>query len=143
MLGNALTLRHAREGGHLLAGCGTPINMRCSSPHGQPTVTPDVCAYNQSKYMEPAVYILASKKNGVLYIGVTSELKRRVWEHREGIGAVFTRKYHVHRLVYYEPHPNMESAIVREKRLKKWERAWKVRLIEAMNPQWRDLYDLL
>ena len=93
--------------------------------------------------MEPAVYILASKKNGVLYIGVTSELKRRVWEHREGIGAVFTRKYHVHRLVYYEPHPNMESAIVREKRLKKWERAWKVRLIEAMNPEWRDLYDLL
>ncbi|HHO58380.1 MAG TPA: GIY-YIG nuclease family protein [Oceanithermus profundus] len=93
--------------------------------------------------MEPAVYILASKKDGVLYIGVTSELKRRVWEHREGIGSVFTRKYHVHKLVYFERHPSMESAIVREKRLKKWDRAWKVRLIEATNPDWKDLYDML
>ncbi len=93
--------------------------------------------------MEPAVYILASKKDGVLYIGVTPELKRRVWEHREGIGSVFTRKYHVHKLVYFERHPSMESAIVREKRLKKWDRAWKVRLIEATNPDWKDLYDML
>jgi putative endonuclease len=87
----------------------------------------------------PAVYILASRKNGTLYIGVTSDLVQRVWQHgQNAIG--FTRKYGVHRLVHYEAHADMEHAIVREKRLKKWNRAWKLRLIEETNPEWRDLW---
>ncbi|ADR36838.1 GIY-YIG nuclease family protein [Oceanithermus profundus] len=90
--------------------------------------------------MEPAVYILASRKNGVLYIGVTAVLKRRVWEHKEGIGSAFTRRYGVHKLVYFEAHPTMESAISREKQLKNWKRAWKIALIESANPDWDDLW---
>ena len=93
--------------------------------------------------MEPAVYILASRKNGVLYIGVTAELKRRVWEHKEGIGSAFTKRYNAHKLVYFEAHPTMESAISREKQLKNWKRAWKIALIESANPDWVDLWEEL
>jgi len=93
-----------------------------------------------SNQMKPAVYILASRKNGALYVGVTAELKRRVWEHKEGIGSAFTRKYSIHTLVYFEAHPTMESAISREKQLKKWKRAWKIALIESTNPEWNDLW---
>jgi putative endonuclease len=89
---------------------------------------------------QPAVYILASKRNGTLYIGVTSDLRKRIWEHREGIVEGFTKKYAVHMLVYYELFTDMYSAITREKRLKKWRRAWKIRLIEEMNPRWDDLW---
>ena len=90
---------------------------------------------------QPAVYILASKRNGTLYIGVTSDLVKRVWEHRNNLVEGFTKRYNVHRLVWYELHERMESAIVREKRLKNWKRKWKLQLIESMNPQWRDLWD--
>lgn len=87
-----------------------------------------------------AVYILASKRNGTLYIGVTSDLRKRIWEHREGFVDGFTKKYSVHRLVYYELFADMYNAITREKRLKKWRRAWKIRLIEEKNPRWDDLW---
>ena len=86
------------------------------------------------------VYILASRKNGTLYIGITSDLKKRVWEHKNDLVPGFTEKYEVHTLVYYEEHATAEDAITREKRLKKWNRAWKIRLIEKMNPSWLDLY---
>ena len=88
----------------------------------------------------PAVYILASKRNGTLYIGVTSDLLGRVWQHRNGAIEGFSEKHNVHQLVYYEMHDEMIAAITREKQLKKWNRAWKLRLIEEFNPQWRDLY---
>jgi putative endonuclease len=86
-----------------------------------------------------AVYILASRRNGTLYVGVTSNLPKRLWEHREGIVEGFTKEYGVKTLVWYEMHDNAEAAITREKRLKKWNRAWKLRLIEEVNPDWRDL----
>jgi putative endonuclease len=90
--------------------------------------------------MAPAVYLLASQRNGTLYIGVTSNLIQRIWQHREGLAEGFTKKYGVKTLVWYEQHATMESAIAREKALKKWNRAWKLRLIEQTNPQWRDLW---
>jgi len=90
---------------------------------------------------QPCVYILANKTNGTLYIGVTSNLGRRVWEHRNHVVEGFTKRYGVDRLVWYEIHPTMESAILREKRLKDWQRAWKVKLIERSNPGWEDLFE--
>ena len=88
---------------------------------------------------QPAVYILASDPNGTLYIGVTSNLVQRLWQHRNGTFSGFSSRYGVHRLVYYEMHGDMEHAIEREKRLKKWKRKWKLRLINEANPEWRDL----
>ena len=90
--------------------------------------------------LQPATYIMASKRNGTLYIGVTSNLVQRVWQHREGVVEGFTDKYNVEILVWYEQHATMESAITREKSLKKWNRAWKLKLIEAANSEWRDLW---
>jgi putative endonuclease len=90
---------------------------------------------------QPCVYILASKRNGTLYVGVTSDVVRRAWEHRTGETEGFTKYYGVHHLVYAEFHETMADAIMREKRIKKWRRAWKLHLIERDNPQWRDLYD--
>jgi len=90
---------------------------------------------------QPAVYILASKRNGTLYIGVTSNLIKRVWEHKEKFVNGFAEKHNVALLVYYELHANMESAITREKILKKWNREWKKRIIEKENPHWLDLWD--
>ncbi len=90
---------------------------------------------------QPAVYLLASKRNGTLYIGVTSNLPARIWQHRNDQIDGFTRKYRVHRLVYFELHEEMTAAIQREKQLKKWRRAWKIELIEKDNPEWRDLYE--
>jgi putative endonuclease len=92
---------------------------------------------------QPAVYILASKRNGTLYIGVTSDLTKRVWQHRNDMEEGFTKRYGVHHLVWYELHENMESALQREKRLKEWKRAWKLELIENTNPDWQDLYDTI
>jgi len=86
------------------------------------------------------VYILASKKNGTLYIGVTDNLTRRVHEHRVDAIDGFTKKYQVHKLVYYETTTDARAAIEREKRLKKWKRTWKIALIEEMNPDWKDIY---
>ena len=88
----------------------------------------------------PATCIVVSGRNGTLYIGVTSDLVKRAWQHSASVGSDFTQRYAVHRLVHYELHGDMEHAIVREKRLKKWNRAWKVRLIEEKNPEWRDLW---
>ena len=89
------------------------------------------------------VYIMASRRNGTLYIGVTSNLVRRVWHHKQSVVEGFTSKYGIKMLVYFEPHESAESAITREKQLKKWERAWKIRLIEQSNPEWRDLYSAI
>ncbi len=90
---------------------------------------------------QAAVYILASKRNGTLYIGVTSKLKARVWQHKQALVDGFSRKYKLKQLVYYELHGDMYAAITREKQLKKWRRAWKLRLIEEKNPHWVDLWD--
>ena len=90
---------------------------------------------------QPVVYILASKPYGTLYIGVTSDLSARVDAHRLNVVEGFTRKYGVHRLVYFEAHESMYDAIQREKRLKKWNRAWKLDLIDKANPLWEDLSD--
>ena len=87
------------------------------------------------------VYILASKRKGTLYIGVTNDLIRRVHEHKNNMIKGFTTKYQVHRLVYYEQTSDIHSAISREKRMKKWKRRWKIELIEKNNPEWKDLYE--
>jgi putative endonuclease len=86
------------------------------------------------------VYLLASKRNGTLYIGVTSDLVKRVYEHKNNLVDGFTKEYHVHKLVYYEVTDDINGAIIREKQIKKWKRAWKIELIEKNNPDWRDLY---
>ena len=93
--------------------------------------------------LQPAVYVMASGTNGTLYIGVTSQLLQRVFQHRTDMIKGFTSRYKVHRLVWFEPHETMESAISREKQLKKWNRAWKLQLIHERNPEWEDLYPQL
>ena len=90
---------------------------------------------------QPAVYILASERNGTLYIGVTSDLVQRIWQHKNDVAEGFTKTFGVHLLVYFELHDEMENAIIREKQLKKWNRKWKLRLIEEKNPSWQDLYE--
>ena len=92
---------------------------------------------------QPVVYILASKRNGTLYIGVTSDLAKRVWQHKNDVVDGFTKRYSVHQLVWYELHETMESAIEREKALKNWKRVWKLELIENSNPSWQDLYETI
>jgi putative endonuclease len=89
------------------------------------------------------VYILASAKNGTLYVGVTNDLARRIWEHREGLGEGFTKKYRVKMLVHFEEFGDIDLAIHRETRLKKWKRRWKMELIEKTNPSWEDLYEMI
>jgi putative endonuclease len=90
---------------------------------------------------QPAVYMLASKRNGTLYIGVTSDLIKRIWEHKSNVVKGFTDRYNVHQLVWYELHETMEAAIRKEKMLKNWKRSWKLELIESSNPDWQDLYE--
>ena len=92
---------------------------------------------NQGSY----VYILASQPNGTLYVGVTSDIVKRVWQHREASVDGFTKKYGIKRLVWFEAHEDVKAAITREKQIKKWNRSWKVRLIQTENPHWRDLYE--
>ncbi len=89
---------------------------------------------------QPAVYMLASKQGGTLYVGVTSDLVKRVWAHKHNMVEGFTKKHSVHMLVWYELHADMESALIREKRIKEWRRTWKIELIEEANPRWEDLY---
>ncbi len=89
---------------------------------------------------QPAVYMMASQRNGTLYIGVTSDLIKRVWQHREGLAEGFTKEHGVKILVWYELHETMESAISKEKAMKKWLRAWKLKTIEKTNPEWKDLW---
>ncbi len=86
------------------------------------------------------VYILASKLYGTLYTGVTNDLVRRVWEHKNDFVVGFTKKYSVHKLVYYEPHGDIIAAITREKQIKNWKRQWKIALVMRQNPNWKDLY---
>lgn len=93
--------------------------------------------------MNYCVYVLASKRNGTLYVGVTSDLKKRVYQHKHDVLEGFTKKYGVHTLVYYECCESVEAALAREKQLKKWNRKWKLNLIERGNPEWRDLYEEL
>jgi putative endonuclease len=93
--------------------------------------------------VQPCVYVLASGRNGTLYTGVTSDLVKRVWQHKSEFVDGFTRQYGVHMLVWYEMHETMESAIAREKAIKAWRRAWKLGLIEKSNPDWVDLYEKL
>lgn len=93
--------------------------------------------------MNYCVYILASKRNGTLYVGVTSDLKKRVHQHKDNVLEGFTKKYGVHALVHYECGEDVEAALAREKQLKKWNRKWKLNLIEKDNPEWRDLYEEL
>ena len=90
---------------------------------------------------KPVTYILANKIHGTLYIGVTSDLIKRVWQHKQKSEKGFTKKYNIEKLVYYEMHATMEEAIAREKRVKKWNREWKIELIEKYNYEWRDLYN--
>ena len=89
---------------------------------------------------QPVVYNLASPRNGTLFVGVTSDPVRRIWEHKNDLAQGFTQQYQVHQLVYFEQHPDMLAAIAREKQIKKWNRAWKLALIEETNPEWRDLW---
>jgi putative endonuclease len=89
---------------------------------------------------QPAVYILASQRNGTLYVGVTSDLVKRIWEHKNNLVEGFTKRYGIHQLVWYETHENTESAIKREKQIKEWKRKWKLELIEDMNRNWEELY---
>ena len=106
-----------------------PILSRCSSN-------------TQGMMMLPSyVYILASQRNGTLYVGATSDLIRRIWEHKNKFIPSFTAKYNVHMLVYYEEHQLYIEAACREKRFKNWPRQWKINLIEKLNPEWRDLYE--
>jgi putative endonuclease len=91
-------------------------------------------------WRQPCVYILTSKPRGTLYIGITSNLIKRVWQHKTYAAEGFSSRHHVHSLIWYEMHETMESAILREKRLKEWKRVWKIRLIEERNPDWLDLY---
>ncbi|HUC69327.1 MAG TPA: GIY-YIG nuclease family protein [Stellaceae bacterium] len=97
--------------------------------------------YAAALMKQPCVYILASKPHGTLYVGVTSDIGRRIFEHKTGIVGGFTARYGVHRLVYAESHACMDDAILREKQIKKWQRASKIEMIERDNPTWRDLYD--
>jgi putative endonuclease len=115
----AIFHRHARESGH--------PGATGKSMFGDPK--------------QPCGYILASERNGTLYAGVTSDIARRAWLHRSDSVDGFTKRYAVHRLVYVEFHQTMPDAIVREKQIKKWRRAWKLALIEKANPQWLDIYD--
>ena len=92
---------------------------------------------------QPCVYMLSSGHNGTLYTGVTSDLLKRVWQHKHGVIDGFSKRYDTHDLVWYELHETMESAILREKALKNWKRQWKIRLIEGENPEWNDLYPAL
>jgi len=89
---------------------------------------------------QPAVYILTNRRNGTLYMGVTSDLIKRVYQHKNDFIEGFSKQHNTHLLVYYELHGSMESAITREKQMKEWQRAWKIKLIEEMNPYWNDLY---
>ena len=90
---------------------------------------------------QPCVYLMSNQRNGTLYLGGTSDLVKRVWQHKENLAEGFTKRHKVHHLVWYEPHDRMDSALRREKAIKKWSRSWKLAMIEKVNPEWRDLYE--
>jgi putative endonuclease len=103
----------------------------------------DTSRLQDSRMAGAWVYIVTNRPNGILYTGVTTDLARRIWEHREGIVAGFTKRYELKRLVFAEPHADIRTAIQRERNMKHWQRTWKVRLILAANPNWDDLYGQL
>ncbi len=110
-------------------------------PSSMPVILANAGVQQRSPTMkQPTIYILASQRNGTLYIGVTSDLVKRIWQHKNKLVEGFTQKYNVHQLVYFEQHHEMISAIAREKQLKKWNRDWKLALIAKTNPDWRDLW---
>jgi len=94
-----------------------------------------------ARMKQPCVYLLTNDRNGTLYIGVTSDLIQRIWQHKEGVVDGFSKKYGLKMLVWFELHSTMESAIAKEKAMKEWKRGWKLELIEKANPEWRDLYE--
>lgn len=101
----------------------------------------ETCLFTGGEIVKtPSIYIMSNKKEGVLYIGVTNSLNDRVREHKTGIGSEFTKRYRLTRLVYYEEYTSIKEAIYREKQLKKWNREWKINLIESVNPDWNDLF---
>ncbi len=104
-------------------------------------LVPAIHGYHDGTMHAGWVYIITNKPNGILYLGVTSDLPRRIWEHREGVAEGFSKRYGLKRLVWYERHDDIRAAIQREHTMKHWPRAWKARLILAMNPEWDDLYD--
>lgn len=113
---------------------------------GHPSVIPAQAGIQMVECIvmkQPTVYLLASQRNGTLYIGVTGDLIQRIWQHRTNAVEGFTKKHHVHSLVWFEQHPSMESAITCEKALKKWKRVWKLDLIEKFNPDWKDLWPMI
>jgi putative endonuclease len=116
------------------------MTFLCVAEHDASAHGPKPC-HNQR--MGGWVYIMANRRNGILYVGVTSDLPGRAYQHREGLLAGFTKRYGLKMLVYYEQHDDIRAAIQREKNIKHWSRAWKVRLIHAMNPEWKDLYETL
>ena len=122
----AVQVRHSRESGNT---CSDRFSPRRTS-----------MTRSGSRNVQPYVYLLASHPRGTLYVGVTSDLVKRVWQHREGLADGFTKRYGVKRLVWYEQHSTMMHAIQREKAIKSWERAWKLQLIETHNPEWLDLW---
>ncbi|WP_287000707.1 GIY-YIG nuclease family protein, partial [Thalassospira sp.] len=135
--------RHSRERGNPVfrAASSNPAT-RTTHRHHQKLRHPAKSCY-PSTMKQPCVYILASNCNGTLYIGVTADLRARIWQHRTATDKGFTQRYDVGQLVHFELHDSMENAILREKRLKKWRRAWKLDLIEKHNPDWNDLFDSL
>ena len=139
--GNAgCTEAETRRGGFQTRPYETPIN-RHRLRHSHPSLPRKRESMGAIYMREPCVYILANKPNGTLYIGVTSNLIQRVWQHKSDSVEGFTKRYRVHRLVWHESHGSMKSAIIREKALKKRNRAWKIELIERGNPTWSDLYE--
>jgi putative endonuclease len=94
-------------------------------------------------YKQYYLYILATKKNGTLYVGITANLIKRVFEHKSNVVEGFTQKYNIHNLVYYEVYTDINNAIQREKNIKKWNRNWKIKLINTKNPEWNDLYEVI
>lgn len=118
----------------------TPPQSRHSRAGGNPLFK-STSQQHSRKNMQPTVYIMANQKRGTLYVGVTSNLIPRVWHHKSGATEGFSQRYGTKSLVYYEQHESMESAILREKQLKKWRRQWKINLIYQHNPDWNDLWD--
>ncbi len=123
------------------------VNLRLDPPlHGddeKEKESKDDASTGITFMKQPTVYILTSRRNGTLYTGVTTNLIRRVWQHKENLLEGFTKKHQIHSLVYFEYHESIRTAIAREKDIKRWRRAWKLQLIEQSNPHWNDLYDTL
>jgi putative endonuclease len=120
--------------------CASLNNNIPSFLRRQPSADGRIHHENMKKVQYSYVYVMASKRYGTLYIGVTGDLVARVYEHKNDLVDGFTKKYQIHTLVYYKQFEDIEAAILEEKRLKKWKREWKIRLIEEKNPGWRDLY---